>query len=506
MKFFLAAIVALLASQTLFSQIELLGRKEFDLRDDENILSTYVIGKKGLLTLEVEELKGQNDNYLITKYDTDLEKSFSKSFEKESRLTRVGFFPNRDTSELFCVFENKREWVIKRIDVESGSMTENRFDKTDFSFGRVESLANCVDGKVYFRGWRKKKPHVMILDVVRGTETVREIEGINSKRSIESFAFDKNLDRLIIFMRDGSDLKKAVMYLIIMDMTGYVTHNYQLEKASEFSIIDGSITWIDDDSFILAGTYGLGARSIVASGYYFSKWNGSDQEFITYHSFSEFENFFKYLPERVQKRLEKKKERKTNRGQTDFIKTRVAIHPVIINGTDYRLIGEVYYPTYRTETYTSMGPNGTMTTQTRQVFDGYQYSHAAILDIDENGNKIKDYCFKMFLIDKPFSVVLKLRVKQETDGNMHFIYTDMGSIRAASITADGEITETDFGTAEAGVEGDKTRTSGTKSYYWYDNVYVMVGWQRIKNKENAGVDRKRNVFFINKISYQSSWD
>ena len=506
MRTLITGIIFLLAAQSSFSQIELLERKEFDLRNDEDIISTFVIGKKGLLTLGVEEIKGQNDNYVITKYDTDLDKVFSQSFEKESRLVRVGFFPNRDTSELICVFENKREWVIKRIDVQSGDVTDKRFDKMELSFSRTESLPNCVDGKVYFRGLRKKRPHLMILDVERNSEAVVEITGINSKRSIESFSFDKEMERLIIFMRDGSDLKKAVMYLIMMNLSGKETHNFQLEKSSEFSIIDGSITWIDDDSFILAGTYGLGARSIVASGYYFSKWNGSNQEFITYHSFTEFENFFKYLPERVQKRIEKKKERKSNRGQTDFIKTRVAIHPVIINGTDYRLIGEVYYPTYRTESYTSMGPNGTMTTQTRQVFDGYQYSHAAILDIDENGNKIKDYCFKMFLIDKPFSVVLKLRVKQEADGNMHFIYTDMGSIRAASITAEGEITETDFGTAETGVEGDKARTSGTKSYHWYDNVYVMVGWQRIKNKENEGVDRKRNVFFINKISYSSSWE
>jgi hypothetical protein len=102
--------------------------------------------------------------------------------------------------------------------------------------------------------------------------------------------------------------------------------------------------------------------------------------------------------------------------------------------------------------------------------------------------------------------VLKLRVKQEADGNMHFIYTDIGSIRAASITADGEITQTDFGKAETGVEGDKVWTSSTSSYYWFDNVYVMVGWQRIKNKENMDVNKKRNVFFINKISYRSSWE
>ncbi|MFY7990088.1 MAG: hypothetical protein ACOVO3_05100 [Fluviicola sp.] len=506
MRTLITGIIFLLAAQSSFCQIELLERKEFDLRDDENIVLTYVIGKKGLFTLGIEEIKGGNDNYIFTKYDTDLDKSFSESFEKESRIQRVGFFPNEDTSVLYCLFENKREWIIKQIDVMNGGLTESRFEKADPYFVRNGSLPNCVDGKLFLKGLRKKKPHLMILELKSGFQNIQEIEGINTKRSIESFAFDTNLDRLIVFLRDGKDLKKAVMYLQILDLNGKVLSNIQLEKESEFSIIDGRITWIDDDSFILAGTYGLGAKSTVASGYYFSKWNGAVQEFITYHSFTEFENFFSYLPERTQKRLEKKKQRKSDRGLTDFIKTRVAIHPVIVNGSVYRLIGEVYYPTYRTETYSSMGPNGTMTTSTRQVFDGYQYSHAAILDIDEEGNKIKDYCFKMFLMDKPWSVVLKLRVKQEADGNMHFIFTDMGSIRAASITADGEITQTDFGRAETGVEGDKVWTSSTSSYYWFDNVYVMVGWQRIKNKENMDVNKKRNVFFINKISYSSSWE
>jgi len=412
MRLLITGFICFLAAQSAFGQIELLERKEFDLRDDENIVLTYVIGKKGLFTLGIEEIKGGNDNYIFTKYDTDLDKSFSESFEKESKIQRVGFFPNEDTSVLFCLFENKKEWIIKQIDVNNGGLTESRFEKADPYFLRSGVLQNCVDGKLYLKGTRKKKPHLLIMDLKSGFQNIQEIEGINSKRSIESFAFDTNLNRLIIFLRDGKDLKKAVMYLQILDLNGRILSNIQLEKASDFSIIDGRITWIDDDSFILAGTYGLGAKSTVASGYYFSKWNGTVQEFITYHSFTEFENFFSYLPERVQKRLEKKKQRKSDRGLTDFIKTRVAIHPVVVNGSVYRLIGEVYYPTYRTETYRTMGPNGTMITSTRQVFDGFQYSHAAILDIDEEGKKIKDYCFKMFLMDKPWSVVLKLRVKQ----------------------------------------------------------------------------------------------
>jgi len=37
--------------------------------------------------------------------------------------------------------------------------------------------------------------------------------------------------------------------------------------------------------------------------------------------------------------------------------------------------------------------------------------------------------------------------------------------------------------------------------YWYDHYYLAYGEQKIKNKENDKVMKKRIVYFINKIKF-----
>lgn len=488
-----------------FGQITLEKRLEFDLKDDERIVGTYPIGNQGLITLSVELIKGASDNYILTKYDTDLQREKSVSFQKEPRLYPVGNFTNEDTTQIVFLFENKKEWIIKKIDLAGFEISEDRFSKEDLFFRKIEQLNYCINGKLFFRGIRKKKPAILILDLENRQEFQAEIPGINRSRTIESFEFDSEFQHVLIFQRDGKDLKKAAMNLLLMDLNGSFSDPLSLDTNPAYSIIDGEVTWLKEDAFVIAGTYGLSGRSLVASGYYIARYEDGRQLFITYHSFTDFDNFFKYLPERTQKKIEKKKNRKSSRGQTDFIKTRIALHPVEVLDGMFRIVGEVFYPTYRTETYTTTGANGQVTTSTRQVFDGYQYSHAAILDVDQDGAKLKDYCFTMFLFYKPFSVVLNLRIKEDKNGNMFFIYANGSNIKGASISADQQLSESDFGTVSTEVEGDKVRYTYSRSIYWYDNVYLLVGNQTIKNKENENVKRKRTVYYINKISYQAKW-
>ena len=37
--------------------------------------------------------------------------------------------------------------------------------------------------------------------------------------------------------------------------------------------------------------------------------------------------------------------------------------------------------------------------------------------------------------------------------------------------------------------------------YWYDNYFIAWGYQKIKNLDNLEVKKKRNIFYINKMSF-----
>ncbi|MNU78314.1 hypothetical protein D3C71_679020 [compost metagenome] len=482
-----------------FSQIANEGRIEFDLKTEERIEKVIPIGDRGFVTLGLENVKGANDIFHISMYSTSLQKESSVDFERESRITNHTTLLSTDSSQIIFLFSNRKEWILKIYDVNSQSLNERVFEKADWTFQSLDYL--LLDGKIVMNGFQKRKPTMLIMDLMSGDQQFVLIPGISSKRTVESIGLDNRNEKVTVFMRDGKDMKTGTMHLLLLEASGEISSSMELDKDPNFSIIDGAVTWIHEGSFLIAGTYGTSGRRGYSAGYYLSKWTDEKQDFITYHSFTEFANYLSYLPQKAQKKIEKRVNRKKEKGATDIIQSFVAIHPVIIIGDSYRIIGEVYYPTYRTETYTSF-VNGRAVTSTRQVFDGYQYTHAAVLDLDESGQKITDYCFAMYLANKPFRVIQNLRITENQNGDMRLMYSTGSRLKATTITPSKEMSETDFGEIITNHEGDHVRSTGfTTCSYWYGDSYLVYGVQTIKNKEDEKVSKKRTIFFINKISY-----
>ena len=54
-----------------------------------------------------------------------------------------------------------------------------------------------------------------------------------------------------------------------------------------------------------------------------------------------------------------------------------------------------------------------------------------------------------------------------------------------------------------GSDGDKIKWNSNSSIeYWYDDYFLAFGIVKIKNKEKKGDERKRTVFYVNKIAYK----
>ena len=103
------------------------------------------------------------------------------------------------------------------------------------------------------------------------------------------------------------------------------------------------------------------------------------------------------------------------------------MHDIIVKNGEYIFVGEAYYPVYHTEshtvtrleTYSVPGVNGQSSYQTRpvttteykQVFDGYRFTHALVAGFDEQGAKKWDNCFEMGDI-QTYSLREKIKVDQ----------------------------------------------------------------------------------------------
>lgn len=472
-------------------------RKEIDVKDN-GVDKVIVVGENGLIVHGYVNEKGAPDVLQITAYSTEFEELNTLTREYPKKLAYASSILTQDNAFLYFFYVTKaKEIICLSYNTENYNLTE-KSGKLEQAF--TPRSIRVMKNKLFVMGFVKNIPTLLIYDPSTGSQRFETIPGINKKRSIESYDADDTQRSMAVFCRDGKDMKLSSLNLIIYDEDGnQIKKPIALDKSDEYSVIDGRVTWLNETDFILAGTYGT-KKSSLASGIYFSKFTDFDQDFITYHSFTEFENFFKYLPAKTQKKIEKKKSKKSAKGDEDFIKSFVAVHPVFIGNGEYTFVGEVYYPTYRTETYTTY-VNGKATTSTRQVFDGYQYSHAVVLGLDDEGNKLYDHCFSMYLSHKPFSVVLNLRIVEKE--NILKMFYSTGSVLKAAYVEGGEISEKEFGAIVADIEGDKVRWTGyTNSSYWYENYYVVHGMQRIKNKENDAVEKKRTIFFLSKISFE----
>jgi hypothetical protein len=489
----------ILALNTLaFGQLTLEGNLEFDSQGDETVQAVYPIGKRGFLAyarINDEE----TDRYTLTLFSTKLEKGTSLEFDLNIRTKDHGLLVNADSSEFTFIRSSRSEWLIKTFHVDGESFTEKVHKKTEGSFVPLTFL--LLKNKIIMTGLIHRRPRIMMMDMETGQQDVLEVPEMSATGSVESLSIDETNEHAVIFFRKGKDQKLSSMNLIFLDATGAFSAPYILEKNSDFSIIDGSVTWLNETSFLLGGTYGLGHTSNKATGFYVSKWENNVQQFITYHSFSDFKGFVSYLPARQQKKIEKKSKKDD---ATDVVENMVVLHPVFVTGSGFRMIGEVYYPTYRKEYRTSVDANGRITTRAVDVFDGFEYTHAAVLDLDDAGNKVSDCCFPFALGTKPYKAVKYLRVFDDSKGEMNMMYAGSYNLNQVSIT-DGEATTNTVGNFVENIKTEGRTTNFTRCVYWYDNVYLAYSVQKIDADEDASKKEKKNrptVFIVNKLSYK----
>jgi len=332
------------------------------------------------------------------------------------------------------------------------------------------------------------------------------IEGIDTKKGkITDLQVLDEEDEAIVYLskyqKRLADDKIAAIY----DVSGDKKEIINLSQNEENELLNVSASPLKGDGYIWSGTYGIG-RSKISNGIFFGASSEGKMDFVNYFPYSDLTEFLKFLPEKKQAKIEKKKAKKKARGKEFKISYRMAAHDIIKKEDGYILIGEAYYPTYRTETYTTTSVvNGvsTTTTQTRQVFDGYRYTHAIVIKFDLEGNMIWDRYFELNPQGKPFYVKRYISVNTEDDGLIKLLYATGGQICGKSYDYDGIIVnEFKRNTLELAEDAEVARWTNGDVDYWYDNFFFTYGWQRIKNKEKELGKRKRTIYYLSKIKFE----
>jgi hypothetical protein len=205
-------------------------------------------------------------------------------------------------------------------------------------------------------------------------------------------------------------------------------------------------------------------------------------------------------------RIKNRIERRKIKGKKNRFNYRFLIHELVPYKDQYILLGEAFYPKYRQvdrnyENFFSSGIGSNTIIKDGRIFEGYHYTHAAILGFDKSGKLLWDNSFE---INDVKTFTLEQYVKLEmNDDKIDLIYLYENKIRTKVIQNESVLEGKSTAPLQTLNETDIIAKSSTNNSleYWYGEYFIAFGTQQIENTGTGGIPHKRNVFFINKVKY-----
>ena len=505
MKAVLVAILLILTTgHGLFSQVKTEKRIEFELKEGFEGFQLCEFGDLGVLVFcHAEKAVNKEMEWKVDHYSTDLNLITSKEFSVSSDMYL-------SSTEAFdgnlYLFFTSRKGTYQLIQIEAETLKSISVSGVTPKKS-VASAIHVVDEAVYIGFTSKMERILKRIDVLTGKDKDMPvvIAGYSpSALSFENFQIDEDSKELYVFV-NGILKKELSVFVQRYSSEGKLLETTNLSENVDKTLTSVSGSYIAEGEYLYTGTYST-ARKIQGStseGIYICKTTNGKKDFIKFYNFTDFEEFLNYLPQKQQDKIEKKKEKAESKGKEFAINYLMASHNVRFMDGKFIYIGEAFYPTYRTEYYTSY-VNGKAVTQTRQVFDGYQYTHATIAAFDVEGTKLWDKTFEMFPNYKPYNIMRFIRVTETGKTELGLMFSSYTMLKSKAISTEGEVlNEKDVSMIETGSDEDKVRSGYSNLTFWYGNYFMAHGTQTIKNKEEKEErgKAKRSVYFINKISY-----
>lgn len=479
-------------------------RVEFDLKDGFINERVFEFGKEGVLIFSKQD-KDENlrSAYRFEKINTSLETVHETIYSIENKFYVDEIYQTGDY--LYFFFKTRKtEYRVVRYDFVHEEFMEVSGELPKRSY--IAFTACTEERAVMSVVGKDRQITVLNLEMKSGKETVTPIaiEGYKPKKvvlsNMESMPESKKfLLSLNVLVRK----KRSELFIVLLKENGQEETITNLSSGTENNLRSVRAYDIGQNNYMLSGTYAV-PNAIGSNGIFVTRLTASSTEPLKFYNFTELQNFLSYLPESQQRKIEKKKSRKAKYGQELNISYNIAAHAPIKVNDDFIYIGEAYYATYRTESRTSTSyVNGKAVTTTTyvQVFDGYQYTHAFIAKFDKNGNLIWDQTFPMRLTQKPMYVKRFIHVAEEQQSNIQLVYANGSRITSKVFDFDGNVLlDKQSDPIETNAENDKVKISYAEIMHWYDEYFLSYGIQRIVNRKDKDVERKRTVFFFNKLS------
>ncbi|MCK5207256.1 MAG: hypothetical protein KAQ79_04525 [Cyclobacteriaceae bacterium] len=438
--------------------------------------------------------------YQVILIDSTLNKKWEKHYYIHLKYILRGFeyFGNyfyllfqRNTESL------KADLFVLRIDLDT-KISETFLIEREYAMELTEF--EVLGNTLFFGGYANNLPTIICYEF--GKTQPKVLPGLfNERTQIQHLEIDDDLRILNVLVSFKTKDGRKSLSLKSFDETGDIIKNINLQPSDEHSLLFGRTVKLDRNAELIVGTY-TRKRSDMSRGIFLARISQEGDQIINYYNYADLKNFFSYMKARRQKRVEERIKRRKVKGKKNKFNYRLLVHEVVELDGKFIMVGEAFYPKYSQSSYYG-GYSSYYGNSYGTAFEGYKYTHAVVFGFDRRGRLIWDNSFE---INDVISYTLDQFVHiSMSDKEMALLYVYEDEIRSKIIEGNEVMEGKTFNELKLSFEDDVV--SKSEDEYgglekWYGGNLFAYGILKIKNMKDEGVKLNREVFFINKISYQ----
>jgi hypothetical protein len=494
----LATGLLLSLSLVCHGQVDQIGRFELPITEEGDPFYSVVSAHTDGLVIFRKLLGKGTDEMQVIRLDTSLNEIWRGfvSLEKDLSLRYARTYQNN----LYVLLKNltwaNANFTLIQLDLITKSYTLYNI-KNYISFNPTDFVA--TNDAIMIGGYYNYRPLVLHFSLLSRQSKILPGSFNEPGELLQIKPYENGMIDVIVSAKNLSG--KKCLWIRNYDLDGTLVKTILLEPDPDKNLIFGRSVKMPNDEQVVAGVYGRTTE--FSRGLFVAHINSFGEYKINYYNFGDLQNFFKFMKARRQKRIQDRIVRRKIKGKKIKFNYRFLVHELVPYGDQYIMLGEAFYPKYK-----SVSPYGGMvgyspysSTRSNWVFDGYQYTHAVVIGLSKSGKLIWDNSFE---INDAKSFSLEQFVKiQPSEDHISLLYLFDNVIRSKIIkdsqVLEGKTTEsirTEFATDR--VQEDAHAVS--KLEYWYPGRFYAYGTQTIDNELTPGVANNRRVFFINKIT------
>jgi hypothetical protein len=482
---------------------------------EENYLMTSAGGKGLILFRESKKRVNKKRPWEILIVDTSLNEKLNVTAEVSNKYTIMGY--EYREGYFYLLFNNssssKSDLYLVKVSVEDGSITDHEIDN-ELTMEPSHLLIN--DRAIVLGGYISYRPTFMVFDYIN--KNVKVVPGFFNRQSeVLDFNYDEKHDSYNVLMGQKNAVNHNELAIKSFDSNGKVLVDEKYEFDDNLRALNGKVIISKSNKIVVSGSFATN-NSYYSQGYYFGNITPGTALSMKYIGFTEVSHFFDYMkPKRAEKIKTKINKSKTSSSPYEF-KTQAYVHGLSEGDGEFLLISELYKPefsnanssvgselmddnrrTYRNNTGQKYVNRYSRLTNT-QGASHISYHESVVLALDESGRLIWDQSIP--LEEKETLALEQVAEVYKKDENGVLIYKKDGDLvykafdLAQENSADSTVAINTFKENDEVVYHSERQG---RVQYWYENNFIVWGYQKVNNDQFAEADKKRNIFFINKL-------